>query len=51
MYKFFGGLTNEAIAEILGIARATVARDWKLARMKLYAELFEQRGGARPISE
>jgi RNA polymerase sigma factor (TIGR02999 family) len=35
--KFFGGLTTTEIAETLGIAAATVERDWKFARAWLYA--------------
>lgn len=30
--KFFGGLSTEEIAETLGLATATVERDWKFAR-------------------
>ena len=30
--KFFGGLSIEETAEVLGISHATVERDWKLAR-------------------
>ncbi len=37
--RFFGGLTNEAVAEALGIARATVADDWSFARAWLAKEL------------
>lgn len=37
--KFFGGLTEEEIAEILQISPATVRRDWKVARAWLYREL------------
>jgi RNA polymerase sigma factor (TIGR02999 family) len=37
--RFFGGLTNDAVAEALGIARATVADDWAFARAWLAKEL------------
>ena len=37
--KFFGGLTTEEIAEVLGISHATVEREWKLARAWLRREL------------
>lgn len=37
--RFYGGLTNEAVAEVLGIARATVADDWAFARAWLAKEL------------
>ena len=31
-HRYFGGLTNEEIAEVLGVSLATVERDFKLAR-------------------
>jgi RNA polymerase sigma-70 factor, ECF subfamily len=34
--KFFGGLTIEEIAEVLGISAATVEREWAFARAWLY---------------
>ena len=34
-YRFFGGLTNAEIAELLGITERTVERDWIKARMIL----------------
>ena len=34
-YRFFGGLTNEEIGEVLGVAPRTVERDWSKARMLL----------------
>ena len=34
--KFFGGLTIEEIAEVLGISGATVEREWAFARAWLY---------------
>ena len=37
--KFFGGMENEEIAEVLGISLATVKRDWALARAWLHREL------------
>jgi RNA polymerase sigma factor (TIGR02999 family) len=37
--KFFGGLSIEEIAEVLGIGHATVERDWKLARAWLRRKL------------
>ena len=38
-YQFFGGLTQEEIAEVLGVSVATVGRDWRLARAWLSREL------------
>ncbi len=37
--KFFGGLTESEIAEVLKITPATVSRDWKFARVWLYREI------------
>jgi RNA polymerase sigma factor (TIGR02999 family) len=42
--RFFGGLTLESTARVLGISRATVSRDWNLARVWLHHEL--SRSGA-----
>ena len=37
--RYFGGLTIEATAEVLGISPATVKRDWVLAKAFLKREL------------
>jgi RNA polymerase sigma factor (TIGR02999 family) len=37
--KFFGGLSIEETAEVLGIGHATVERDWKMARAWLRRKL------------
>lgn len=37
--KFFGGLSVEETAEVLGIAAITVMRDWQKAKAWLYREL------------
>src|SRR5437870_6324368 len=37
--RFFGGLTIEETAEVLGIGHATVERDWKMARAWLRRKL------------
>jgi RNA polymerase sigma factor (TIGR02999 family) len=34
--KFFGGLTNEEVAETLGVSLRTVVRHWTLAKIKLF---------------
>lgn len=39
--KFFGGLTGDQIADVLRIDRATVVRDWTIARAWLLAQLAE----------
>jgi RNA polymerase sigma factor (TIGR02999 family) len=37
--RFFGGLTEEEIAEVIGVTVRTVKRDWAKARGWLYQEL------------
>jgi RNA polymerase sigma-70 factor, ECF subfamily len=37
--RYFAGLSIEETAEALGISKATVAREWQLARAWLYREL------------
>ena len=37
--RFFGGLTVDEVAAVLGVAPITVKRDWALARTWLYREL------------
>lgn len=39
--RFFGGLTLEQTAEVLGLSRATASEDWRMARAWLYNELRE----------
>lgn len=34
--KFFGGLTNEEVAETLGVGLRTVVRQWTLAKIKMF---------------
>lgn len=46
-YRFFGGLTEEEIAELLGISPRTVERDWKKARLFLHDQLSSPEGGPR----
>jgi RNA polymerase sigma factor (TIGR02999 family) len=38
-YKFFGGLTHEEIAEVMGLSVPTVRRAWAVARAWLAKEL------------
>ncbi len=38
-YRFFGGLSEDEIAEVLGVTVRTVQRDWAKARMLLRREL------------
>jgi RNA polymerase sigma factor (TIGR02999 family) len=37
--RFFGGLTEEEIADVLGVSAITVKRDWRIARAVLRQEL------------
>jgi RNA polymerase sigma factor (TIGR02999 family) len=37
--RFFGGLTVKQTAELLEVSVGSVERDWRLARIKLFAEL------------
>jgi len=37
--RYFGGLTEEEIADILGVSVRTVKREWRLAKAWLYAEI------------
>jgi RNA polymerase sigma-70 factor, ECF subfamily len=37
--RFFGGLSLEEVAHVLGVSVGTVRRDWSLARAWLYREL------------
>ena len=38
-YLFFGGMTHEEVAEVLGVSTRTVERDWLKARLFLHREL------------
>ncbi len=37
--KYFGGLTEDEIAEIMGISASTVRSDWRMARAWLFSRL------------
>jgi RNA polymerase sigma factor (TIGR02999 family) len=41
--RFFGGLSTEETAEVLGISPRTVKREWRLAKAWLYHELTQSR--------
>lgn len=38
-YRYFGGLSEVEIAQLLGVTERTVRRDWRKARAFLYTEL------------
>ena len=42
--RFFGGLSNEEISELLDVSVRTVIRDWEFARAWLYRFLCQQEG-------
>ncbi|HEY3704490.1 MAG TPA: ECF-type sigma factor [Terracidiphilus sp.] len=42
--RFFGGLTTEELAQLLGTSEATVLRDWRAARAKLAVEIKRNLG-------
>jgi RNA polymerase sigma factor (TIGR02999 family) len=41
--RFFAGLTEEEIADVLGVSVVTVKRDWRIARSALYGRLSPKR--------
>jgi RNA polymerase sigma factor (TIGR02999 family) len=41
--RYFGGLTIEEAAEVIGISRATVVREWTIAKAWLRADLSRSR--------
>jgi RNA polymerase sigma-70 factor, ECF subfamily len=41
--RFFGGLTEDEVADVLGVAEITVKRDWKAARAWLIGRLGTHR--------
>jgi RNA polymerase sigma-70 factor, ECF subfamily len=42
--RFFGGLSVEEAAAVLGVSAKTVKREWSVAKAWLYADLKEQHG-------
>jgi RNA polymerase sigma-70 factor (ECF subfamily) len=42
--RFFGGLSVEEAAKVLGVSSKTVNRDWSMAKAWLYGELKERHG-------
>jgi RNA polymerase sigma-70 factor, ECF subfamily len=46
--RFFGGLTVEETAQVLGISPATVKRDWSVAKAWLAREIGKERGSEGP---
>jgi RNA polymerase sigma factor (TIGR02999 family) len=46
--RFFGGLTVEEAAAVLGVSAATVQRDWRTARAWLYRRIAHGRSDSPP---
>ena len=46
--RYFGGLTVEEAAAVLGVSPETAKRDWKMARAWLYAELSGEKAIQQP---
>lgn len=42
--RFFGGLSIEETGEVLGVSRATVVRQWRLAKAWIHSHLTKQDG-------
>jgi len=40
--RYFGGLSEQEVAEVLSISRSTVTREWQTARMWLYRRMTTQ---------
>ena len=38
-HRFFGGLTNEEIGEVLDVSPSTVKREWRIAKAWLRREI------------
>ena len=45
-WRFFGGMTEDQIAETMGVTGRTVRRDWQKARAFLYRELRKGTGAS-----
>jgi RNA polymerase sigma factor (sigma-70 family) len=42
-YRYFAGMSEREVAELLSISRATVTREWQTARAWLYRRLTRMR--------
>jgi RNA polymerase sigma factor (TIGR02999 family) len=47
--RYFGGLSLEEIADLRGVSRTSVKRDWSAARMWLHRELGAELDGRRAL--
>jgi DNA-directed RNA polymerase specialized sigma24 family protein len=39
--RFFAGMSEDEIAEVLGVSARTINREWRMARAWLYNELYQ----------
>jgi RNA polymerase sigma factor (TIGR02999 family) len=39
--RYFGGLSEDEVAQVLSVSRATVTRDWQTARAWLYRRMTQ----------
>jgi RNA polymerase sigma factor (sigma-70 family) len=42
-YRFYAGLSENEIADLLGVTTRTIQRDWVKARAWLYSELYPEK--------
>ena len=52
--RYFGGLTNSEVAELLGVSEATVERDWTFAKAWLHRRMTNPKwsdDGAAPPAQ
>ena len=47
LMKFFGGLTNQEVAESMGVTERTIERHWAYAKAWLFQSIREQQLGGR----
>ena len=46
--RYFGGLSVEETAEVIGVSPETVKRDWRMAKAWLFAELSGEKDHTSP---
>ena len=46
--RYFGGLSEQEVAEVLAISRSTVTREWQTARTWLYRRMTTGRERSAP---
>jgi RNA polymerase sigma-70 factor (ECF subfamily) len=46
--RYFGGLSVEETAEVMGVSPETVKRDWKMAKAWLFSALTGEKDHASP---